>query len=380
MKNFIIILFIFSFLSFNLFPIVSKANTDKNDYSMPFASNELWTTNGFQGVHSTGLGFGIDLFPSATSKKEVYALSNGKVSTVCTVNEASTIRLITDKQDIFHYSFLNTDSLIVKAGQEIIVKKGDKLGSLVKKGDYKGEKCDLSTPEENLMLSWEKKNCNLKIQEYEFSCDDMKQCPSGNLCNYKNINQTFKSNLNEVISDTNCATLLNQDYNIGESGAKIFNLQKCLKDLGLFNYVNGLTGYFGTYTQQILNKHKNIEQKKLANEDCNNTLSQYYYYKESGPRISKLQECLKKENYYNFANGITGYFGDYTQNSYNNFLNGSPKVCDILKKAIYNLGETSPRVKRLQQCLRDAKLFDFPTNTGFFGTITQKALKKWQSN
>lgn len=43
-------------------------------------------------------------------------------------------------------------------------------------------------------------------------------------------------------------------------------------------------------------------------------------------------------------------------------------------------GMTSDKVKELQQMLRDAGFFTHPTNTGYFGDITETALKKYQQS
>lgn len=43
-------------------------------------------------------------------------------------------------------------------------------------------------------------------------------------------------------------------------------------------------------------------------------------------------------------------------------------------------GMTSNKVKELQQMLRDAGFFTHPTNTGYFGDITETALKKYQQS
>jgi hypothetical protein len=44
-----------------------------------------------------------------------------------------------------------------------------------------------------------------------------------------------------------------------------------------------------------------------------------------------------------------------------------------------NLGSTHPDVKKLQERLRKEGHFTFPTDTGFYGPLTQAAVKKYQA-
>lgn len=361
--------------------LVVNAQTS-NNYSMPFASNESWKTNDYQGVHTSSIGYAIDLFPPDKSSNEVLALGNGTLSRVCTADNVTVLRLFTDNNDNFRFAYLDSNTVVVKEGQELIVKKGDKLGKLAKPGIYKNDKCDLTFPSEHLMLSWEKSKCNLEIQNYKFTCDNMVKCNEIAYCNKTSMNQSYSSNMTTNTSDSSCELLLKTKYSIGETGDKISKLQQCLKDIGLYTYVNGITGYYGNYTFGQLQKFNQVTLQTTKKEltDCDKTLIDYYIQGDSGDRIRMFQECLKNINYFNFPSGITGYYGDYTMQAYNNFLNSYTDICNLLKQSTYNQGEISPRVKRLQQCMRDAKVFDFPTNTGYFGVITQASLKSWKSS
>jgi peptidoglycan hydrolase-like protein with peptidoglycan-binding domain len=364
-------------------PILALGQGD-DSYSLPFSSNSKWRTNDYQGVHTTALGYGIDLFPTNNKDIDILAPSDGKLSRVCTVGEITTLRLLTNKNDIMQLAYLANNSVPVKEDKEIIVRKGDKIGTLGKEGIHKSSKCDLSFPEQHLQLSWEKKNCDFKIQEYTFNCDGMKKCNEFAMCNFKNINQDFESNINSNNLNYSCGDLIKEQYEIGNTGTKIVKLQQCLKDMGYFNYIYGITGYYGNYTASQLKKLNSTDQykkpadNKKPKESCDSILTLYYREEQKDELVRQLQECLRQKNYYNYPAGVTGYYGEYTKSSYNNYLNSANNICELLKIATYNQGENSSRVKRLQQCLRSNKLFDFPMNTGYFGPITQLSLTKWK--
>jgi hypothetical protein len=374
-KNFILLTILCFALQLSFVALAQNTN----NYSMPFASNETWKTNDYQGVHTSALGYAIDLFPPENSSNEVLALGNGTISRVCTADNVTVVRLLTDNNDNFRFAYLDSGTVPVKENQELMVKKGDKIGQLAKPGVYKKDKCDLTFPVQHLMLSWEKSKCNLRIQDYEFKCDNMKQCNEFSYCNMTNINKSFNSNISGNQIQSSCDVLLKSKFLIGETGEKIAKLQQCLKDVGMYNYINGITGYFGNYTLGQLQKFNSINPLKVELTDCDRALIDYYLPGESSDRVRQLQECLKQKNYFNYPSGITGFYGEYTKTVYNNFLNSYNDICKLLKQGSYNLGEISARVKRLQQCMRDDKVFDFPTNTGYFGVITQASLKVWKS-
>jgi hypothetical protein len=365
---------------FCLQPLFTIKAQNSNNYSMPFPSDESWRTNDFQGVHTSALGFAIDLIPPDNSNNNILAMSDGVLSRVCTADNVTVLRLLTNNNDNFRFAFLDANTVPVKENQELIVKKGDNIGQLANPGVYKRDKCNLTFPIKMLMLSWEKNKCNLEIQNYKFTCENMKKCNDFADCNYTSTNQYYTSNITETINNQTCDILLKSKYIIGESGIKISKLQQCLKDIGLYNYVNGITGYFGSYTLGQISKYNEVTPSKKELTDCEKVLIDYYIQGDSGEKISQFQECLKQKSYFNYPAGITGYFGEYTKTAYNNFLNSYGDICSLLKQASYNQGEISPRVKRLQQCMRDAKVFDFPSNTGYFGIITQASLKVWKSS
>jgi len=80
---------------------------------------------------------------------------------------------------------------------------------------------------------------------------------------------------------------------------------------------------------------------------------------------------------------ITSTFGVVTQNALFAFRRDkgiiisqpSQQCCNLINRD-YPFGITSEEVKNLQQCLRELGLFDFPVNTGFYGSVTQEAHQK----
>lgn len=112
---------------------------------------------------------------------------------------------------------------------------------------------------------------------------------------------------------------------------------------------------------------------------CGNLLGENYLVGQSGDNIRRLQVCLQNIGLFSWPSGATGLFGPYTNGVYNQWLDSGQGVCEILKTKNWSQGETSPRVRRLQQCMRQAGLFNHPSNTGLFGPVTQAAWDRWKN-
>jgi peptidoglycan hydrolase-like protein with peptidoglycan-binding domain len=88
---------------------------------------------------------------------------------------------------------------------------------------------------------------------------------------------------------------------------------------------------------------------------------------------------MRAEGFFNWPTD-TGYFGPVTQEAYSKWK-GRPVPtfsCQDLKGQIYVYGETSERVKQLQACMRSAGVFNWPSNTGYLGDVTKAALIQWR--
>lgn len=112
------------------------------------------------------------------------------------------------------------------------------------------------------------------------------------------------------------------------------------------------------------------------NPDCKNSLGRNYIFGTTSDLVKQLQNCLTILGLFSFPAGSTGYYGNVTTASYNQWL-AKTDVCPVLKLAIWSAGERSPRVEALQRCLRQANLFDYPSITGFYGPITTNGYNRW---
>ncbi|MBC7406311.1 MAG: hypothetical protein H7230_02475 [Candidatus Parcubacteria bacterium] len=112
------------------------------------------------------------------------------------------------------------------------------------------------------------------------------------------------------------------------------------------------------------------------NLECKSTLGLNYRFGTTSNQIKQLQNCLTALGLFSFPAGSTGYYGNVTTASYNQWLLRADN-CPVLKKVSWSQGERSPRVEALQRCLRTANLFDYPSITGFFGPITNNGYNRW---
>lgn len=113
-----------------------------------------------------------------------------------------------------------------------------------------------------------------------------------------------------------------------------------------------------------------------SNTDCKNSLGRNYLFGTSSDLVKQLQNCLTALGLFSYPGGSTGYYGNVTTASYNQWLSKT-NICPVLKLASWSGGERSPRVEALQRCLRQANLFDYPSITGFYGPITTSGYNRW---
>ncbi|MGL4758091.1 MAG: hypothetical protein ACRCXZ_02055 [Patescibacteria group bacterium] len=294
-----------------------------------------------------------------TEGTKILSPENGKISLACYNQNSSTIKHINDKGQISFFYPINLESFFLKLNEETLIRKGDVIGKYNSKYPI-NEKCEPSL-NPNLFVVYRKNECPFQFEGFALECDS------------KN-NPTF-TNLDEIKFETDCNELIKQNYSIGESGNKVTTLQKCLTDLGKYKFQFGPTGYFGQYTKSIMTQEP--DSKPLPKNNCTSYLADKYYEGEKSQRVLNLQICLMNKKYFNYEGGATGFYGNVTKLAYIIFLNSDSEVCEILKKATFYYGENSYRVKRLQQCLKEAKLLNHPTNTGFFGSKTLLAFNNW---
>ena len=183
-----------------------------------------------------------------------------------------------------------------------------------------------------------------------------------------------------------CDQLLQQSWSLGQQGDDVKELQDCLTDSGHFNYQYGSTGYFGTVTQSALDAAKNTNQEPATPvSNCQNLYNQSWTLGQTGSQVRALQECLQADGFYDWPNGITEYFGPYTEGALSR-AGGSASSgqsndfsCSSLKQQTWIIGERSTRVKTLQECMQSAGVFNYQYGaTGYFGEVTKQALIQWR--
>jgi peptidoglycan hydrolase-like protein with peptidoglycan-binding domain len=194
-----------------------------------------------------------------------------------------------------------------------------------------------------------------------------------------------------------CKSAINQNFNFGDTSDAIKSLQQCLRELGLFNYPSN-TGYYGTVTQAAQSSARKAlsgdqSSSETPTSSCDSLKSQSWTYGETSSKVRQLQVCMQQAGTFTYASGATGYFGPVTQAALDSWLGKSPTPvaqssqsnsvsgssdCSTLKGASWKYGQSGDSVKALQVCMRSAGVFVWPTDTGYFGPVTEEALAKWK--
>ena len=123
---------------------------------------------------------------------------------------------------------------------------------------------------------------------------------------------------------------------------------------------------------------------KISKEEINPILKKNYNLGESGEEIKKLQIFLRQEGYY-MTREINGMYGVITKKAHysyrkdfavlGDFKTVPRDTCVSLINRNWVMGTQSNEIKTLQQCLRELGLFDWSSNTGYFGPVTLDALE-----
>jgi peptidoglycan hydrolase-like protein with peptidoglycan-binding domain len=179
----------------------------------------------------------------------------------------------------------------------------------------------------------------------------------------------------------NVQDLINKKFRFGDESEEIRTLQKFLKDKGYFTYPTP-TGVYGSWTEAAKDAYlKDQKTTGGSKKDCLSMFKQNWTVGETSDQIKELQQCLKDAGVFNHPS-ITGYFGPITNQALQTILNKNVGVkdnCDDLKKQEWKVGETSTRVEELQKCMQTAGKFNHKFGaTGYFGEVTKKALIDWR--
>ncbi len=204
----------------------------------------------------------------------------------------------------------------------------------------------------------------------------------------------------------------------GDEDAYVLELQKALYDKGYLK-VNP-TGYFGnnTYiavedfqrdngldvdgiagpeTRKTLlgDSYTAIPQDRFGSTETNTNDKTVKYVLKQGDEnetVEKVQKALKIYGYYSYDK-ITGYYGSITRDAVKDFQKGNSfevtgaltqAELDFLLKgevrfATLRRGDEGDAVKNLQERLRSLGYFN-SKSTGFFGSATESAVKRFQSD
>ena len=195
---------------------------------------------------------------------------------------------------------------------------------------------------------------------------------------------------------------------LGSKGPEVIELQEKLIEKGYLNK-KYRTGYFGPITKDAVLKYQkdnNIKQTGVVAELTidslfnKKTLSSSLVLKngDENANVKLLQEALVTMGYL-ASDKATGYFGDVTENAVKKFQkdNGISQtgtaatqtiekinaIIDGTKldtNRVYKAGDEDKGVKVLQQRLYELGYLDKKYVTGYYGSITVSAVKKFQKN
>jgi CHAP domain len=137
----------------------------------------------------------------------------------------------------------------------------------------------------------------------------------------------------------------------------------------------------------ILTSQSIFNSSSFALANCTPFINSNTTLGKTNQDITRLQQCLREAGTFtHYAN--TGYYGQVTQKALTDYQALKTKEQNQqnqqgCKRYITNttvLGNTNNETVLLQQCLREAGFFKHPSNTGYFGQVTQKALDSYLAN
>jgi peptidoglycan hydrolase-like protein with peptidoglycan-binding domain len=183
-----------------------------------------------------------------------------------------------------------------------------------------------------------------------------------------------------------CNSLRNAGIPFGEKSERVRQLQGCMRAAGTFSWPQGDTGYYGPVTQTAFQAWKNAGSATTSttktSSSCESLKSQTFTFGETSARVTQLQGCMRAAGVFAWPLGDTGYNGPVTVESFAKWNNRSVAqsfTCSQLKTQTWAKGETSPRVKQLQGCMRAAGTFNWAQgDTGYFGDATEASIIKWR--
>jgi peptidoglycan DL-endopeptidase LytE len=206
------------------------------------------------------------------------------------------------------------------------------------------------------------------------------------------------------------------EMKIGSRGNNVKVLQQNLKLLGYFQYPQ-ITGYYGTITQEAVKKFQRnnglsatgiadartvqLIQNAVNKQSVKFSQASALKIGSRGTEVSKLQQNLKQLGYFTYPE-ITDYYGTFTAEAVRKFqqqnklpvtgvadsatlakineaVASSKQQPSTTKEEIYlTIGATGSAVKEVQTKLKQLGYFTYSRITGYYGTMTAEAVKKFQ--
>jgi peptidoglycan DL-endopeptidase LytE len=196
------------------------------------------------------------------------------------------------------------------------------------------------------------------------------------------------------------------EWKVGMNSPQVKEIQQLLKEKGFFTYPTA-TGYFGTITEQAVKAFQASVRLPITGIVDDATYAKLKEVAVStaemkigsrGNNVKVLQQNLKLLGYFQYPE-ITGYYGTITQDAVKRFQRSNglsatgvadARTVQLIQNAVnkqsvktlqtnvLKIGSRGTEVRNLQQNLKLLGYFTYPEITGYYGTITADAVRKFQ--
>ncbi|WP_270180336.1 C40 family peptidase [Alkalihalobacillus sp. CinArs1] len=219
------------------------------------------------------------------------------------------------------------------------------------------------------------------------------------------VDQATENALNASTTTNKPTQEAEQTLKVGARGAEVSTVQQQLKNKGYYNYA--VDGIFGPITEKAVKQFQSANglsstgvvdgktKEKLSGAAVQEKKEEKATGLTIGARgsaVTALQQGLKDRGYYNY--NVDGIFGSITEKAVKEFQSvvglkvtgvADDATLDALKsrggtkttEPVMKVGSRGDNVSKLQQDLKTAGTFHVGV-TGYFGPITEKAVKDFQ--
>lgn len=186
----------------------------------------------------------------------------------------------------------------------------------------------------------------------------------------------------------------------GDEGDDIARIQQRLYELGYIAEASSVTGHFGDETEQAVIKLQSVNglsQDGAVGKETVNLLysdevkANFVAFGEESPVVLRAQERLKELGY--FSGEADGKFGNATMEALRRFQSFNDQVVDgylgpSTRAALdsdsavsfaLRVGDENSAVKTVQEKLASLGYLSSSNVTGYYGSITESAVKNFQS-